>query len=174
MAWRTTKSLKRVQQHRALSYTFTRTRLVPSLLSSLCPLCTVLLFPFSRCTHILVSFDDEPPTTFWTRSEASSVRSSTSWARRSALFLDWSSKARLQRQRVSLACRPEVPGGRDRRGCGHGPGRFQDFQRCRPGNAFKICTAPLRRARRRAFLRTGRQRCSLLLVPPRTDSMPPW
>jgi hypothetical protein len=38
-------------------------------------------------THILVSFEAEPPTTFWTRSEASSVRSSSSWVRRSCLFL---------------------------------------------------------------------------------------
>jgi hypothetical protein len=38
-------------------------------------------------TYILVSFEAEPPTAFCTRRLASSVRSSSSWVRRSCLFL---------------------------------------------------------------------------------------
>jgi len=43
--------------------------------------------PTKVATHILVSLEAEPPTAFWTRRLASSVRSSSSWVRRSCLFL---------------------------------------------------------------------------------------
>lgn len=48
-------------------------------------------------THIFASLEALPPVTFWTRSETSSVLSSSSCLRSSSRFLLWSSEARTLR-----------------------------------------------------------------------------